>query len=193
MPIKRGSVFCAACGERLTSGLTAGMAKAAPSTASITEELDPVDPKLCPGSTERFPSATLSANSQASIICPRCGSTLVATARFCYTCGRPTEPSVIAKTFDATRTATSKGANLIKQAFSSAADRLKQSAASPVPLIAFGLAVVFVILAVGTYLFAPSELTGYTTSELNLATELRSIWWLLLALISVLTGILFKR
>jgi hypothetical protein len=116
-------------------------------------------------------------------ICRRCQNELKTGAKFCSFCGASSEPSLFAKTTAAARAMLHQGLQSLNQGI--------QQAALPMPtIVLLALAGIFLLGSLIQYLI-PVGVDAATSS--TLIYHLRSIEFLLIALISVVASLVFIR
>lgn len=120
---------------------------------------------------------------RANITCRKCHSELKAGAKFCSVCGTSSEPSALSKVIDFTQ-------QTAQQVFSSLQRGLRGTTLSTAALILLGLTGVFALMAVVQYLI-PAGVDAEKDSQL--IYHLRSIQFLLAALISVVASLVVNR
>lgn len=188
MTLLRGATFCASCGEQVPAGLTSALSANAKRTTSLLAdgEIEMAIPPTQAIGPDRIPGKTESS-------CPRCGSPVNPSARFCAICGRPVVPSALNKTLDATRSAAQRSYSAFRLSLSKAMRVLASSKADWHSIVPIALSALLGVFALVKYIFFTPSAEASVSQITRLNAQVSVLVWLAFSLLCALIGLFLKR
>lgn len=188
MTLPRGATFCASCGEQVPAGLTATLSAGTKRTTALAvdEEVEVVIPPTQAIGPDLIPG-------KAAFSCPRCGSAVNPSARFCSVCGRPVVPSALDKTLDATRSAANRGFTALRDYASNAIKSLAQLKLPWSVVVPLMLSLFLGAFALSRYIFFTPSADAPVSPITRLNSQVSVLIWLGFSLLCAVIGMLLKR
>ena len=119
-------------------------------------------------------------------LCDRCGAELPPRARFCAACGHSIEPTGLARTFGRVETK-------LNRWFAPDGVLARRFGLTPASIVALGVASFCLIFALAVQLTIPERSPSYSPAELYQVYSVRTLLWLVGAIVALVAAIVFKR